>query len=301
MADLTPPFIIPDDTDPPDTANAALGAEEFRNFKQYVNSFIAIWFDGTTGQFLSSTVIPTTALPALAGDVTSTAASNLLTVLGINGVLFSGLGAGLLWNQANGHPRLAQTGDQFPGNSATATNLAAAAALPNGTSATTQALGDNTTKLATDAFVTRVANQGQFLGTATNDNATAGNIGETLTSFLAAGSAASLTTATPANVLSISLTAGDWDVGGNLNLSLAGATATQFSAGIGTTSATIPSDGSEVYDGHPTTTLTSKTTLTPSSRRISLSATTTVYLVGSATFSAGTVGAFGGVWARRRR
>jgi hypothetical protein len=47
------------------------------------------------------------------------------------------------------------------GNAATATNLAAAVALPNGTTATTQAYADNSTKLATDAFV--LANGGGCL------------------------------------------------------------------------------------------------------------------------------------------
>jgi hypothetical protein len=41
-------------------------------------------------------------------------------------------------------------------SSATAANLSGAPTLPNGTSATTQSAGDNTTKLATDAYVDRV-------------------------------------------------------------------------------------------------------------------------------------------------
>src|SRR5690349_16625741 len=51
-------------------------------------------------------------------------------------------------------------------------------------------------------------------GTATNDDAAAGKIGEYIESEVLSGSAVSLTTNTAANITSISLTAGDWDVWG---------------------------------------------------------------------------------------
>lgn len=138
-------------------------------------------------------------------------------------------------------------------------------------------------------------------GTATNDSAAAGNIGEIVSSLVATGSAVSLTTATPANVTSISLTAGDWDVEGNVNFNATGATITAGSAGINTTSATVPTDGSEAFAGILSTTANTVDTITLPRKRISISATTTVYLVGSRTFSAGTVAAFGGITARRVR
>src|SRR4029077_4886616 len=52
----------------------------------------------------------------------------------------------------------------------------------------------------------------QLLGTATNDNATAGNVGEYIESVIPAGAAIAITSATNTNLTSISLTAGDWDV-----------------------------------------------------------------------------------------
>src|SRR5260221_11377663 len=55
-----------------------------------------------------------------------------------------------------------------------------------------------------------------FVGSTTNDSAVAGNIGEIVTATLATGSAVVLTTNTTANVTSISLTAGDWDVTGTV-------------------------------------------------------------------------------------
>jgi hypothetical protein len=53
-----------------------------------------------------------------------------------------------------------------------------------------------------------------IVGTTTNDSATAGYVGEYVEGVLAAGSATALTTATPQTLVSISLTAGDWDVTG---------------------------------------------------------------------------------------
>lgn len=142
---------------------------------------------------------------------------------------------------------------------------------------------------------------GGIVGTATNDNATAGNIGEYVSSLVASGSAVSLTTATSANVTSMSLTAGDWDVEGMVNYSETTATVTARSAGTTSTSATVPTDGSEGYNGNQSITTSEINTITVSRKRFSLSGTTTVYLVASATFSAGTVAAFGNITARRIR
>lgn len=138
-------------------------------------------------------------------------------------------------------------------------------------------------------------------GTTTNNDAAAGKVGEIVSSFVASGSAVSLTTATAANVTSISLTAGDWDVDGNVNFIQTAATITVKVGSISTTSATNSTDGSEVYSGALLTVGTANDGLTLPRKRISISGTTTVYLVTSATFSAGTVTAFGGITARRVR
>jgi hypothetical protein len=138
-------------------------------------------------------------------------------------------------------------------------------------------------------------------GTATNDSAPVGAIGEIVSSYIASASGVSLTNNTAANVTSISLTAGDWDVEGNVNFAGTTATVTGGQGGINTTSATLPTDGSEVYDGTVTTTLTDTSGVTLPRKRISINATTTVYLVGFKLFSAGTVKAFGGITARRVR
>lgn len=138
-------------------------------------------------------------------------------------------------------------------------------------------------------------------GTTTNDSAAAGVVGEVVTSAVVAGSAVSLTTATGANVTSISLTAGDWDVSGNVNFSASSATVTGTSGGVTSTSATVPTDGTEVYSGVQVTLLSETDSVTLPMKRFSLSGTTTVYLVAKSTFSAGSVGAFGSIVGRRRR
>jgi len=140
-----------------------------------------------------------------------------------------------------------------------------------------------------------------IVGSATNDNAVALNVGEYVSSLIATGSAVSLTTATAANITSISLTAGDWDVSGNVNFNETTSTVTARSAGISSTSATLPTDGSEAYNGVQSTVTSEINSITSPRVRMSLSGTTTIYLVGKATFSAGTCAGFGTLTARRIR
>jgi hypothetical protein len=147
------------------------------------------------------------------------------------------------------------------------------------------------------------------VGTTTNDNAATGNVGQVITATVASGSAVSLTTDTTANVTSISLTAGDWDVSGQVDYVLTGATSTLQQMGISLTSATLPSQaGGSGLGTDPlrssllqTTTITGTMNLPVGPVRVSLSATTTVYLVAQASFSAGTTTAYGTIRARRMR
>ena len=146
-------------------------------------------------------------------------------------------------------------------------------------------------------------------GTTTNDNATAGNVGEFVTSMVAAGAAVALTTATGKNVTSMSLTAGDWDVSGQVDFVLSGVTATLFQSGISLTTNTLPAQvggsglGTDALVGVPllTTVLSATYCQGIAPVRISLAITTTVYLVAQAAFSAGTNAAYGTLRARRVR
>lgn len=145
---------------------------------------------------------------------------------------------------------------------------------------------------------------GQLAGATTNDNANAGNIGEFISSTVTAGSAVSLTSLTAANVTSISLTPGDWTVSGSITFSPAGTTSTAFLLGShGTTSATYantPGFASNTYVGGVVPGGFQPTLMLPT-QRYSLSATTTVYLVASSSFSVSTLSAFGNIIARRAR
>ena len=74
-----------------------------------------------------------------------------------------------------------------------------------------------------------------------------------------------------------------------------------FDDGLTTTTATLPTDGTEAYSAVLLTTGTGTDSITLDRKRINVSGTTTVYLVGQATFSVGTAGGFGSLTARRVR
>ena len=129
----------------------------------------------------------------------------------------------------------------------------------------------------------------------------AGSIGEFVGSTIGSGSAVSLSGGVAANVTSISLTAGDWDVQGSIIFSPSTATVTSEIGSLSTTSATQLSDGTQVYSGVGFTLASTLNSVTLPRKRIWISSTTTVYLVGTCTFSAGTVTAYGQMTARRVR
>jgi len=114
----------------------------------------------------------------------------------------------------------------------------------------------------------------------------------------------SLTTATPTNVTSITLTAGDWDVSGSVNYvanTASAAVSSVWEVGINTTTATLPTDGTEAFFGIAAVIATTSfnTSLAIPRKIINVSASTPVYLVAEATFTAGTVTAYGNITARR--
>lgn len=172
--------------------------------------------------------------------------------------------------------------------------------LPSNAGSLNQALvtdGSGNTSWASVAVLT----PGQLPGTATNDNASAGNVGEYITAQLASGSATSLTTATPKNIISISLTAGDWDVEGIIDYALSGIGISSFQSGSSTTTATFgPQDTSisAPFNGASFTGIYAQNIPTT---RYSLATTTTVFLVASATFLTGAITGYGTIRARRVR
>lgn len=146
---------------------------------------------------------------------------------------------------------------------------------------------------------------GQIPGTPTNGNALAGNVGEYISSTILVGSAVSLTTATSANITSISLTGGDWDVWGTVAFTAnAATTATVFQGGINTVTNTlpaIPGGGAYAQFGISVGAGGTEPVFPIGTSRISLPSTTTIYLVAQSTFAINSLAAYGILAARRRR
>ncbi len=141
---------------------------------------------------------------------------------------------------------------------------------------------------------------GSIVGTTVADTTTpAGKLGEYISSAVTA--IGSFTTGTAKNLTSVSLTAGDWDVSGIATFTAAAITGTQAALSIGATSASYATVGDSRADTSLVPTAGAGVSLTVPNVRISLAATTTVYLVGGITFSAGTPAANARISARRVR
>lgn len=146
---------------------------------------------------------------------------------------------------------------------------------------------------------------GQLPGTATNDNAATGYVGEYIQSVVVQGSPVSLTSGAGANITNISLTAGDWDVWGivgfipgsttNYTLLIGSISTTSATAGtIGTFGRADHAFGAGIVGGN-------NNCFAIPTLRLSLSATTTVYIVVNSNFTVSTLSGYGSIGARRVR
>lgn len=134
-------------------------------------------------------------------------------------------------------------------------------------------------------------------GTTTNDDATAGKIGEYISGT---GTGVSMSNGTAANIASISLTAGDWDVSGNVTFTPAGTThPAALGASCSSTSATFGAIATLIQTTFAVGGPASFNAGAPA--RFSLAATTTVYLVGVAFFTTAGMTAGGFIAGRRAR
>lgn len=123
----------------------------------------------------------------------------------------------------------------------------------------------------------------------------AGFIGEQIVDRQTVGT--SLTDATTANLASISLTSGIWDVSTVSQANFTGI-ATLYTAGISATNNTFDLQGTDAYSSHSAFTGSSVSINIPSFR-IALTTTTTYYLNAQGSFSTGTGTAFGRISATR--
>lgn len=143
-----------------------------------------------------------------------------------------------------------------------------------------------------------------IVGTVTNDNAAAGSVGEYISSTVLNAAAVSLTNATVTAITSIVLTPGDWDVEGTVCMKPAGTTTTSnVSGAINNSSTSFPTaPGAGAIASFPFATPAGQNPQFPVGRqRVSVSTTTTIYLLAAATFAVSTMAAFGFIGARRVR
>jgi hypothetical protein len=142
-----------------------------------------------------------------------------------------------------------------------------------------------------------------IVGTTTNDNAAAGNVGEYIVATKAGASVNFPATSTYGDLLNITLTAGDWDVTGILEAMLNSSTMNGFLIGISTTtgnSSTGLVGGDTLAVGQAPTNNFDSTLIVPNVR-FSLASTTTVYLKMYAQYTVGQPQASGRMSARRIR
>lgn len=140
------------------------------------------------------------------------------------------------------------------------------------------------------------SNGGQYKGYNTNTAPASGFIGEQLRGF---GNAISLTNLTAANITSISVTPGIWNICCICNFA-GSITGTQVTCSVSTTSATQSGLNGDTQASSPTMpTSNSNVTLVVPPFQILVSSTTTYYLVATGVFSAGTMTGSGRITATR--
>lgn len=149
-----------------------------------------------------------------------------------------------------------------------------------------------------------ILNNPTVMGTTTNDNAISGCVGEYISSSILSASAVTITSNTPANVTSISLTPGDWDVTGTIIVNPGALSViSNIVGGINTVSAALPTYGTENNVGLLNITMAAGvgSIVNMGPLRVSISSNTTVYLVVNSVFTVSTNKAYGFIGARRRR
>lgn len=143
---------------------------------------------------------------------------------------------------------------------------------------------------------------GGIVGTTTNNNADAGSYGEYMADTVVAATSGA-TTGTAQNVTSLALTAGDWDVSGNITFNYNAATT--VSVLVGSSSLTSNTDGAVSAQTrvwfNPGVVPQTTTYLPIPTQRYSVASTTNVYLVATASFAVNTLGIGGTIRARRVR
>jgi len=159
-------------------------------------------------------------------------------------------------------------------------------------------------KILLDIVNTATTSQVAITGTNTNDSAASGNVGEYISATVLRAAAITTTNSTAFQSLtSISLTAGDWDVTG-VAAEFGGTATTGFDLEVYVGTSATAADGAYAVNIGETTSTSNGNgdsgTCIPNVR-ISLSTTTTVYIMVVTQFTTGTGKVYGRISARRIR
>ena len=139
-------------------------------------------------------------------------------------------------------------------------------------------------------------------GTSSADNAASGYVGEYITSNIPDASAVSLSNNTAVDVTSISLTAGDWEIFGNVSFTFGASTAvSNVICWTSNASATLPDNSKRSYYADNVTGVAANIALATPYLRINSTGTTTAYLTAYCSFTTSTATASGSIFARRVR
>lgn len=163
-------------------------------------------------------------------------------------------------------------------------------------------IGATTPEPGTFTKITFNPTTGGIVGTTTNDNASAGNVGEYVSSQILQANAIGISTNNATTVTSINLTAGDWDIWGIAGFVPGSGTSRTFIIGSisPTNNGLAGPDGVETRFTYTTASANVDLLHVPVGR-FSLAGSTTYYLIVYATFSVSTLAAFGTIAARRVR
>lgn len=287
------------------------------------SSFVGPLTGNVTGNASGTSANVTSTVAIANGGTGQTTAANAINALlpsqtGSSGKILGTNGTTSSWVAAGGAGTVTTTGSPATGN---LTKFSGSTSIVNG-----DLSGDVTTSGALATTVAKIAgtavsgttgsssvvfstaptiSQPNLVGTTTNNNAAAGSVGQFVSANVALGSAIGLTTATPTDITSISLTAGDWDVSGSVDMTPGGSAITgQLIGWISTTSATLPAlpnNGGETRLDNINNSPSAIFGIPVGPMRVSIATTTTVYLSCYNSFSGGTMGAYGFIQARRVR